>query len=162
MMIPKKSILFLCFSIISSLSNAQAGFVTLGATITNQQGNISYSIGQSAFVNSKNNEGSMEFGLQQPYQYISITSIPSINSTQGINIFPNPTRESLLITGLDRLPLSNKMSTQIVSQTGQILKEDLLKNINNKIDVKNLSPGTYFLNFIQKNKILSVYKFIKL
>ena len=159
---PKKSFLFVCFSIIASLSSAQSGFVSLGATISNQQGNMSYSIGQSAFVNSKNNEGSMEFGIQQPYQYISVTSIPGINSTEGINIFPNPTRESLLITGLNRLSLSDKMSTEIVSQSGQILKQYLIKNTVMKIDVKNLTPGTYFLTLKQNYKILNVYKFIKL
>jgi hypothetical protein len=159
---PKKSFLFVFFSIITSLSNAQSGFVSLGATISNQQGSISYSIGQSAFVNSKSNEGSMEFGLQQPYQYISVTSIPGINSAEGINIFPNPTRASLLITGLNRLSLSDKMSAQIVSQSGQILKQYPISNTALKIDVKNLNPGTYFLTMIQNYKILNVYKFIKL
>ena len=159
---PKKSILFVFFSIITSLSNAQSGFVSLGATISNQQGSISYSIGQSAFVNSKSNEGSMEFGIQQPYQYISVTSIPGINSTEGINIFPNPTRESLLITGFNRLSLSNPMTTQIVSQSGQILKQYLINNTAMKIDVKNLYPGVYFLTVMQNYKILNVYKFIKL
>ena len=159
---PKKSILFVFFSIITSLSNAQSGFVSLGATISNQQGSISYSIGQSAFVNSKSNEGSMEFGLQQPYQYISVTSIPGINSAEGINIFPNPTRESLLITGFNSLSLSDQMSTQIVSQSGQILKQYPISNTALKIDVKNLNPGTYFLTMIQNYKILNVYKFIKL
>ena len=159
---PKKSILFVFFSIITSLSNAQSGFVSLGATISNQQGSISYSIGQSAFVNSKSNEGSMEFGIQQPYQYISVTSIPGINSTEGINIFPNPTRESLLITGFNRLSLSNPMTTQIVSQSGQILKQYLINNTAMRIDVKNLYPGVYFLTVMQNYKILNVYKFIKL
>ena len=159
---PKQSILFVFFSIFASFSNAQTGFVSLGATITNQQGNISYSIGQSAYVNSKSNEGSMEFGIQQPYQFISITSLPGINSSEGINIFPNPTRESLLITGLNRLSLSDKISAQIVSQSGQILKHYQLKNTGIKIDVKNLSPGTYYLTLMQNYKILNVYKFIKL
>jgi hypothetical protein len=159
---PKKSFLFVFFSIITSLSNAQSGFVSLGATISNQQGSISYSIGQSAFVNSKSNEGSMEFGIQQPYQYISVTSIPGINSAEGINIFPNPTRESLLITGFNRLSLSDQMTIQIVSQSGQILKQYRITNTALKIDVKNLYPGTYFLTIIKNYKILNVYKFIKL
>lgn len=159
---PKKLILFVCFSIFASFSNAQTGFVSLGATISSQQGSMSYSIGQSAFVNSKSNQGSMEFGLQQPYQFVSITSLLGINSLEGINIFPNPTRESLLITGLNRLSLSDKMSIQIVSQSGQILKQDQLKNTGMKIDVKNLNPGTYYLTLFQNYKILNVYKFIKL
>jgi hypothetical protein len=159
---PKKSFLFVFFSIITSLSNAQSGFVSLGATISNQQGSISYSIGQSAFVNSKSNEGSMEFGIQQPYQYISVTSIPGINSAEGINIFPNPTRESLLITGFNRLSLSDQMTIQIVSQSGQILKQYRMTNTALKIDVKNLYPDTCFLTIIKNYKILNVYKFIKL
>ena len=54
------------------------------------------------------------------------------------------------------------MTTQIVSQSGQILKQYLINNTAMKIDVKNLYPGVYFLTVMQNYKILNVYKFIKL
>jgi hypothetical protein len=60
------------------------------------------------------------------------------------------------------LSLSDKMSTQIVTQSGQILKQYRIINTALKIDVKNLYPGTYFLTIIKNYKILNVYKFIKL
>jgi len=147
-----------------NLANAfsQSGFVSLGSSVSAQQGNISYSIGQSAYVNSKTAGGTMEFGVQQPYQYVAITAVSNLNSSFDIEIYPNPTHETVSIKNLSRLMANGKLNVLIMGRTGQVIAQEVIRNERTKMDVQKYLPGTYFLNIFQKGKLLKSYKFIKL
>lgn len=80
------------------------------------------------------------------------------NSTSGVNeyekiqfsIYPNPTTESINISGIDEVQI------QIVNETGHIV----LKTNDTNINVSNLSTGVYFCR-IQTPKGLGIKTFIK-
>lgn len=77
-------------------------------------------------------------------------SIEYLNLVDKTSIFPNPTSDYISISNLDNLE-----SYLIVNQLGQ----EILKGTynNNKIDIRNLTNGIYFLKFESGNTL----KFIK-
>jgi hypothetical protein len=153
----------LIFSIIfNSELSAQSSFISLGSSTSNQQGNLSFSVGQPSYVNIKANGGSMEFGVQQPYQYIAITAVANAEQFIDLQIFPNPTHETLSIKNLKNLIIDGNVVAQVITQAGQVLVEEKIKNDQLRIDVRNYTQGTYLLNIVKKGQLLKSYKFIKL
>ena len=77
-------------------------------------------------------------------------SIENFNLVDKISIFPNPTSDYISISNLD-----NSESYLIVNQLGQKILKGTYNN--NKIDIRNLTNGIYFLKFESGN----TFKFIK-
>lgn len=71
----------------------------------------------------------------------TVTSIIPENLNDLINIYPNPAQNIIHITNLQ----SNEMEITIVDQQGNIVKDLLVENINNSINIEALTPGLYFL-----------------
>jgi len=78
-------------------------------------------------------------------------SVQDANLEEGFSIFPNPTSDFLTISNL-----KNTVGYIIINQLGQEVLKDSINN-NEKIDIKNLKNGLYFLKVENKSAI----KFIK-
>lgn len=78
-----------------------------------------------------------------------VLSVNNPKSVKQISIYPNPTTDYISISNLE-----NSYNYLIVSQLGQ---EVLNGTYNNKIDVRNLTNGIYFLKIEGRNTL----KFIK-
>lgn len=72
-----------------------------------------------------------------------------------IRIFPNPAQTSLTIQGF-----SNEIYFSIYNMEGKLLRTDLLKSDNPKIDVRSLQTGMYFIQLQTGDRIESE-RFIK-
>ncbi|MBK9285633.1 MAG: PKD domain-containing protein [Sphingobacteriaceae bacterium] len=94
------------------------------------------------------------------YQILEL-DIQEMSIIQGLSVAPNPVRDQLIVTTNQNI--EGKIQYEIMNNIGQIVqKSQLLPNQNNKnlIEVLELAPGVYHLNFtIGKTK--SSYKFIK-
>ena len=154
--------LFFTMLCVFNIVSAQSNFVSLGSSTAAQQGNISITLGQASYVNSKSSSGSMEFGIQQPYQFVAITAVSNEPSLLDIAIFPNPVHESLQIKNLSKLIQKGKLNIQILTASGQSVIAESIKDFQNKYDVSRLKAGTYFINILQQQKIIKSFKFIKL
>ena len=151
----------LLFGLKASLS-AQSNFVSLGSSVSNQQGNISFTLGQPSYVNVKSSSGSMEFGVQQPYQFVAVTSISNQPDLLSLSIYPNPAQEFLEIKNLQQLISRGKLKIQIISRSGQTVLLEDIKTFQERFDVSRYKSGAYYINVLQQEKLLRTFKFIKL
>jgi hypothetical protein len=78
-------------------------------------------------------------------------------SSNIITLFPNPTRNSVTITGLS----SGDNQLRLLDNLGQVLKVIKTTNHTETINVSTLPSGTYVIQIIQKNEVIKNIKMIK-
>ncbi len=83
---------------------------------------------------------------------VNILDIELANLESHQNIFPNPCHNTLNINN------NSFYMYQIINITGNIVKQDLLKET---INVNSLLTGNYFLKLIHKDGKFKIHKFIK-
>lgn len=81
------------------------------------------------------------------------TGFDDNNLKDIVSIYPNPTTEYISIKGLNDIKELDKI--EIISYTGKIVLS-LSQFKENRIDVSNLKPGIYFLNFSTKQGINTI------
>lgn len=144
-------------------SYAQSGFVSAGANGANENGSVSFSVGQVVYNSYESADGafSLTQGLQQPY-IISSQQLPDglkeISSIE-LSVYPNPTSDllNLSIAGTDAEGLVYYIS-DIKSRThlsGEITSE------NTQIDVAHLLPGVYFVEVRKNKQPVRAFKVVK-
>lgn len=83
-------------------------------------------------------------------------------SYQSIQLYPNPTKNQITISGLDSYFLSDKINAVLLSIDGKELKTLELSNYSNTIEMplNDLSSGIYILKISDENNEV-IRKFIK-
>lgn len=76
---------------------------------------------------------------------------------EAISVYPNPTAEYISI----RSPKQQIDEIEIFGNEGRLIKRIILKNLSDKIDVKTLSTGTYYIRTYEKGNFVKSLKFIK-
>lgn len=90
-----KSILFLVFLLVHSITSAQSGFVNAGGDMSNTFGSVNYSIGQLFTTEIINESGALCEGVQQVNNN-RVTAINEIESPD-FRIYPNPTNGKITL-----------------------------------------------------------------
>ena len=139
---------------------AQESVNVSGSTVLGNNGSVSYSVGQVFFQSFSGNEGSVEEGVQQPFE---IFVIPGVEDTSDINLlvtaYPNPTADYLTLS-FGNIGFSD-LSYQLVDLNGKLIKtEKITENFKN-IAMGHLVSETYFVKVIQGNKKLKTCKIIE-
>lgn len=100
------------------------------------------------------NEGNEDYFYWDDLSFGEIPPDFNFNNKDGNNftIYPNPSSDYIIIEGI----LNNEL--KVYSTNGNLIKEYNKKL--NKIDIKDLKPGLYYLEIIENGKIL-IKKFIK-
>jgi hypothetical protein len=60
---------------------------------------------------------------------------------EGLKIYPNPTNDVIFVDGLS----NHQTSYSLVDLKGQFILNGFVSSETNKIELSELSPGTYFL-----------------
>lgn len=85
------------------------------------------------------------------------TSLNTIENDIDISIYPNPTTNKLFINFENNENKAEKLV--FLDITGKIISESNL-DINNELNVSNMSKGIYFLKFYFKNEIIENRKLV--
>lgn len=80
-----------------------------------------------------------------------ISNLEEKPSFSEFNIFPNPTGSWIQLIGVSEFPLE----FEIISSKGIQIETGVLRTIEDKIDIGNISNGIYFLRVIFKNNSIS-------
>lgn len=89
---------------------------------------------------------------------LSTEAFPDLDNS--INMYPNPAQHEITITTNNGIVLEN---ATIVDMNGKVIKTVTLKNqINNRIDIQNISSGVYFVNIRSNTGKTSIKKLIKI
>lgn len=157
-MIYKYTFLVLLFCI--TTGKAQYAITSGGKSTDNSSGKISYTVGQLAFETTKNSQGSISAGVQQPFEISTFLSNPDF-SELNINLvaYPNPTLDNLTlkIENID----TKDFYYQIIDINGRLLIETKLIENETIIQMGNFIKATYFLKITQDNKQVKTFKIIK-
>ncbi|MFA6262088.1 MAG: T9SS type A sorting domain-containing protein [Bacteroidia bacterium] len=96
----RKLVLVLLLSGLTHFSlKAQSGFVASGASLNSSSGSVSYSVGQLDYLDVSGTGGSINMGLQQPFEFFEVTDVKELDNSElnGISVFPNPAHESVTL-----------------------------------------------------------------
>jgi hypothetical protein len=142
---------------------AQQSLNTTGGNASGNGGSVSYSVGQVFFTTTKNANGMVARGVQQPFEILIITGI---EEAKGINlscsVYPNPTTDylTLKIDASASIRIQN-LSYQLFDMNGRLLRSGKLESHETQIAMINLVPETYLLQVFDQNKIVKSFKIIK-
>jgi hypothetical protein len=100
-----KSILFLVFLLVHSITSAQSGFVNAGGDMSNTFGSVNYSIGQLFSTEVINESGALCEGVQQVNKN-RVAAITEIESPD-FSFFPNPTNGKITLKNSSSLTENN-------------------------------------------------------
>ncbi|MFH1118898.1 MAG: T9SS type A sorting domain-containing protein [Bacteroidota bacterium] len=139
--------------------SAQNGSVAAGGNAISSDGSVSFSIGETNYVNAVGSAGSTTQGLQQPYEIYTVGTDNFKNINLEISAYPNPTKSSvnLIIEDQDL----TKLSYQLYDLEGTLLHiHGMIGNIN-VIPMKDLPSAIYILRVCKDKTELKSFKIIK-
>ena len=154
----KKIMLFLLFIILPK-AMAQQAIVVSGGNVFGFNGSASYSIGQVAFSNTIGTNGSINQGVQQPFEIfiLGTDDFPEISLT--MSVFPNPTTSSV------NLSIQNynveAMAYQFFDINGRSIRSQKITQIETQISLENLESAIYLLQISDTSKLVKTFKIIK-
>lgn len=155
------ALLFLTFSIAGAVAqNLHQSINGGGGDATGTGGTVSYSAGQTFYVDASGSSGSIAPGVQQPYEISVVTAIEDTEDISlAIEAFPNPTNSNLLlrVSGGRKEP----MSYQLFDLFGKLLDSKRIVDTATSIDMTGLAKAAYLLRVISDNKEFKTFKIIK-
>jgi Secretion system C-terminal sorting domain len=143
--------------------HAQTTIPASGGDASGTGGTVSYSIGQPAYCSNVGGNGTCLQGIQQPYEILAVDVAEEIGTIKRmLSVYPNPTSGSLILTIYnDDSPGIQSMVYHIIDKEGKLLENKSVFDKETCIDMGNLTPSTYFLKVIEKNKIIKTFKIVK-
>lgn len=135
---------------------AQSNTVSGGGEATGSGGSVSYSIGQVDYINSSGSGGSVNQGVQQPFElFVAGLSEEGLIS---LNLYPNPTSDQLIIEIDETL---KDLSLNLTDMNGKILISQPVQAKETILSLKELAVGSYNLMVQHDNEIIESFKIIK-
>jgi hypothetical protein len=155
----KKRILTGILLLIACHIHAQETLPVSGGTAQGSGGTITFTIGQTMYINSTSASGSINQGIQQSFEFVTLSNPEYKALTLKAVPFPNPTTESitLALNDTDLSGLSYVMNTPL----GQFISRGRLVRSETSIAMNNLPKGVYILRVQRNNKELKTFKIIK-
>jgi hypothetical protein len=139
---------------------AQTSVNATGGNASGSGGSASYSVGQVVYTTHTGTSGSVEQGVQQPFE---ISVVTGIEEAKGINLsvtaYPNPTTDYLQLK-VESEKLKD-LSFQLYDMNGKLLQSEKITGNQTSIAMSSLVPATYFVKVIQGNKEVKTFKIIK-
>lgn len=87
----------------------------------------------------------------------ALLAVDDVGKSNAINVFPNPAVNYISIAS----PLININEVEIFATDGKLVKKAKVKNETDKIDVKQLPLGTYYVRTYNESGFVKSMKFIK-
>lgn len=155
------SLLFLLLLIFSAdFSFSQMAIPASGGNQESTGGAISFSIGQLTFKNFSSDNGSVDEGVQHPYESL-IVSVTDNFPEQNFNIkaFPNPFSVDFTLYADE--DLIRDLRFEFLDSGGKLLLSGRILSAETRIEMNSLTAGMYILRVYQLEKELKVFKVIK-
>ena len=150
------TLIFLCAF---QLSYAQETVPSAGGNATGTGGTSSYTVGQLVYTTNASTSGSVSQGVQQAFEFQSLSN-PGLLTVQLTAVtYPNPTTDFIVLKITDTA-LENLQYT-LFDLNGKTIASKPIRTSSTEIAMKNLSVGMYLLKLTKKNKPLKTFKVIK-
>ena len=123
-------------------------------------GSVNYAIGQVFYTSVKGSNGSVNQGVQQPYEITVISGIiENSNNRLSISVFPNPSTDILTLK-IENIDLKD-LSYQLFDSKGTLLLSDKIIGNQSNINLFSLTSGIYLLKVFDRRYTIKVFQIIK-
>lgn len=139
---------------------AQENLPATGGDALDSSGSVSYSVGQVMYTAHRGSNGTVELGVQQPFEISVVTDMKENQEIKIlVSVYPNPSTDHLqlkveggALTGLRYM---------LFNMNGQRLESNDIEGDHTVIETGHLMPATYFLKVLQDNSIVKTFQIIK-
>ena len=141
-------------------ASAQVSANSSGGVATGTNGTVSYSVGQVVSTAHAGSSGSVNQGVQQPYEFF-VTGIDDFPGIQlEMTAYPNPTRATLnlKVEGIQQSGLNYELYTS----AGQLVTGARLENTITEIPMHGLAVGNYMLRVLNTETNIKNFTIIKI
>jgi len=152
----KLTLFFLC---LTQLSHAQETFSSIYGNATGTGGTSSYTVGQLVYTTNTSNSGSVSQGVQQAFEFQTLSNSRLLTVQLKAVTYPNPTTDFIVLKITD-ITLKNLQYT-LFDFNGKAIASSPIKTSSTEIPMKYLSTWMYLLKLTKKNKPLKSFKIIK-
>ena len=153
-----KSLLILSFAFCATIQiQAQNNTVSAGADAEGSNGSVSYSIGQVVYTSATGINGSINQGVQQPYDYDVITGIE--HTEIELALYPNPTLGQVNLSIADSR--TQEYSLSLFDATGRLIMQNSQLNGLNSFSMESYSAGAYTLSVFKKEELVKSFRIIR-
>ncbi len=147
-------VLACCGSIAAS---AQQGTMATGGDAANANGSVSYSIGQVGYSPLTTPQGTVNEGVQQPYEWL-VMSAP-IAAGLIATLLPNPTNAGVTIQLSD--PLDEPLSYTLLDAAGRTVRGARVTSAPFMVPMQDLQSATYTIVLTTEHKVVATFRVIK-
>lgn len=127
-----------------------------GDTYSNGSGELSITIGEVVTGTVSDGTNDLTQGFHQTK--ITVTNIEDHLIDLEMNVFPNPTSETVTIKLKE---LENNLSLTIYTVEGKILLNQEINALETKLNLVSFAKGAYFINVVKAEKRIKTYKILK-
>lgn len=154
-MIRWSSLLACCGTIAAS---AQQGTMACGGDAANANGSVSYSIGQVAYSPLATPQGTVNEGVQQPYEWL-VMNAPDAAAELNATLLPNPTNAGVTIQLSD--PLVEALSYTLRDAAGRMVRGAAVTSTQFMVPMEDLQSATYTIVLTTEQKAVATFRVIK-
>ncbi|MGC4130469.1 MAG: T9SS type A sorting domain-containing protein [Bergeyella sp.] len=138
---------------------AQQAISASGGNATGSGGSSSYTVGQMAYNSYSSSAGSVNQGVQQPYEIFTLATDDVSAEKKEILLYPNPVQD-LLYVDFGKEAAGNS-SYQLFDAQGKLVKQGNLNQKKNELDMRTLPQSIYIIKIVEDDKNVKTFKIIK-
>jgi hypothetical protein len=155
----KKTFFLASILFVAQLAQSQEAIPVSAGEASGPGGSGSYTVGQVFYTTNTASSGSVSQGVQQPFEFQTLSN-PELTTVKVTAVtYPNPTKDFIVLKITDRA-LYNLRYT-LFDVNGKFIVSDAITASSTQIQMKHLAIGAYVLKVIQKNKSLKSFKILK-
>ena len=155
------SLIFILLGVTAAF--AQSAIVPVGGDARNNNGSVSYTVGQIAVQYSANNDGSITVleGVQQPYEIMTIGVDEYPQIVLNAVVYPNPTQNlaQLKLNGYE-IPTGG-LRAILYDGNGKQLQHIIITEDITPFQIGQYATGTYYLELRDSQRVLKTFKVIR-
>lgn len=153
-----RTVAILLFALFSTLLHAQEVVATAGSTLSNSNGSISFTIGESVANTLNKADVTITQGFHQTK--ISVSLISELKDIDFvISVFPNPAYDFLKISlNTDKI---EGLQYLLYDINGKLLVQKKLESSETSVFVESLASGVYIIKIRDGLKELKTFKVVK-
>ena len=140
---------------------AQSAIVPVGGDAQNNNGSVSYTVGQIAIQTNGNGSVSVAEGVQQPYEImtVGVNEFPQI--VLNALVYPNPTENiaQLQLNGFE-IPVDGFQAI-LYDGNGKLLQSINVTDDITPFQIGHYATGTYYLELRDGKRVLKTFKVVR-
>ncbi|PQB03346.1 hypothetical protein BST83_18800 [Polaribacter filamentus] len=154
----KKTITSIAFLILGLGGlQAQKTVTTAGNKATGIGGTASYTVGQVVYTAGTGTNGSVEQGVQQPFEISTTLGVNETTINLELSVYPNPTADFLTL----KVEKIENLHYQLIDMQGKLIESKTVRSNSSNISLENQPTATYLLKVTKNNHLIKTFKVIK-